>query len=181
MKAGMYEYYKELPGWAKGGIVIGGALVIGFTGYKIYKGVQGLVDKSNANKSLKDVAADIKNAQDSGLSASFSDSQYAGWASQLQAQFDGCDMSAIAYFTPASIDMSTSAQVLYNIVKGFGNNVDFLKLVNAWGIRTYDACGVWNGDVTNVNLYGAVSDELSSGEIEAINKLLATRNITYKF
>lgn len=180
MKAGVFEYYKELPGWAKGLIVVGGAAVVGFTGWKVYKGVQGLADKAKANKSIKDVAGDLKSMQDSGQQQSFPESQYAGYASQIETQFAGCDFSAAVPFFPGK-DLTYSGRALYNILDGFKNNVDFLKLVNAWGVRTYDACGLGTGDVKNVSLYGAVSDELSTDEIQIINDLLASKNISYKF
>lgn len=180
MKAGIFEYYKELPGWAKGGIVVGGIVIIGFTGYKIYKAIQNAVDQAKANKSIKDVSKERKAEEANGVGGSFTDSQYAGFASSLQTQFEGCDFSTVVPFFPGK-DLTYSGRVLYNILVGFKNNVDFLKLVEAWGVRTYDACGIGTGDVTNVNLYGAIQDELTSDEIVVINDLLRTKGITYTF
>lgn len=180
MKAGIFEYYKELPGWAKGTIVVGGIVIVSFTGWKVYKGIQQAVDKAKANKSIADVKGERLAEENKGIAGSFSDSQYQGFASAIQNQFEGCDFSTTVPFFPGK-DLTYSGRILYNILSSLKNNVDFLKLVEAWGIRTYDACGIGNGDVINVNLYGAVTDELTSDEITLINDLLKTKGITYTF
>ena len=180
MKAGAFQYYKELPPWAKGIILVGTFGTVAFIGWKVYKGIQQAVDKSKANKSIADVKSERLVEESKGIGGSFSDSQYQGFASALQNQFAGCDFSTVVPFFPGK-DLTYSGRVLYNILNTFKNNVDFLKLVEAWGIRTYDACGIGTGDVVNVNLYAAVSDELGNDEVVEINKLLSSKGITYQF
>lgn len=176
----LYEGFKTLPLWAKGVISVGVTGVTVYAGIKIYQGIKIAITKGKAQKSIANVGKERSTLEQQGQSATYADSQYKGWASDIETQFSGCDFSTPMPIFPG-LDLSYSGQKLYNILNGFKNNVDFLKLVEAWGIRTYDACGIGTGDVTNVNLYGAVSDELNNGEIEIINDLLKSKAITYSF
>jgi hypothetical protein len=177
--ANAFDWYKQLPGWAKGLMVTTAGGVVIYMGYKIYSGVRQAIRKSQAAQSIKDVAGERKDLENSGVNASFGNSDYQGWASGIQTQFDGCDFSIPISFLPGK-DLSYSGTFLYNILDKFKNNVDFLKLVEAWGIRTYSGC-LGTGNTTNVNLYAAVADELESGEITIINDLLKSKGITYSF
>ena len=60
------------------------------------------------------------------------------------------------------------------------NDIDFLDLVVAWGVRTYDDCGWGTGDVKDVDLFKAIEDELTDAERRDLNKILAKKSITYK-
>jgi hypothetical protein len=176
----LWEGFKTLPPWAKG--VVGVTVVGGTTVATVmtYKGIKRAIDKAKSAASIKDVAAERAKLQEQGQNQTFQDSQYKGWASAIQNQFSGCDFSTPMPIFPGK-DLSYSGTKLYETLSGFKNNVDFLKLVEAWGIRTYDDCGWGTGDVTNVNLYQAVTDELGNGEVATINELLQSKGITYKF
>jgi hypothetical protein len=67
------------------------------------------------------------------------------------------------------------------IISKFKNDLDFLKLSTAWGVRTYDQCGWGTGNVENATLSKAISDELNEGEISKINGALAKQGIKYRF
>lgn len=176
--ATVFEWYKEQPGWAKGLLVVSVVGITIYTGFKIYGGIRTAIRKAQASKSIADVAGERKDLENSGISASFANSDYKGWATSIEKQFEGCDFFP-AIWIPGGIGFSRSGKLVYDILGQFKNNVDFLKLVEAWGIRTYDACG-FSGNVENVNLYGAITDELSTSEIDFLNELLASKGITYK-
>jgi hypothetical protein len=67
--------------------------------------------------------------------------------------------------------------MIFNQLK---NNLDYLELSTAWGIRTYDACGWGTGDVKDVDLSKAIIDELNDGEVRDLNIILSKKGITYK-
>lgn len=177
---GAYQYYKEMPTWAKGVTVVG-VLLVGYIAVKKgYQIVDNAIMKAKAKKSLKDIAVEQKVLEESGIRPSYSESQYKAWADSIQKQFDGCDVSMPVPVLPG-VDLSYSGKVLYNILLQLKNDMDFLKLVKAWGTRTYDQCGWFTGDVENATLYAAVSDELRSGEIKILNETLAGQGISYRF
>lgn len=179
----LFTWYKELPPWGKGivGVVVVGGTAL--TAWKIYAGIRTAIRKKQASQSIKDVEGERSEFENNGMQASYANSQYQAWASSLLTQFTGCDFSLPFPIPglPDGADLSNSGKLLYSIVIKLRNNVDFLKLVEAWGVRTYDACGPFTGDVENVNLYQAVQDELQTNEIKGLNAYLNKQGITYTF
>jgi hypothetical protein len=165
--SGAYKVYSELPAWAKGVVVIGGIAIVYFTGRTIYKGIAKKADAKKDSQTVKDVKDEIKVNQQQGQKPTYPDSQYKAWADAIEKAFDGCD------------PLETAQNTVNRVVRELKNNTDWLKLVDAYGVRTYDQCGWWMGSFTG-NLYSAISDELDSAEKAYINKLLTERNISYK-
>ena len=75
---------------------------------------------------------------------------------------------------------STSGFKVAKIFAELKNDFDYLSLTTAWGIRTYDACGWFTGDVKDVDLAKAISDELTAREISNLNQILSKKGIKYK-
>ena len=180
-----YDYYKDIPTWAKGVVVVGGIAIVYFTAKSFLKRVKSNAEKGKAMETVNAQKKEEKNLEDTGLKATFSDSQYKAWADALQNQFDGCDIDIFDFLTiPAlwkNFSGTNSAKKLVSIISKFKNDLDFLKLSTAWAIRTYDQCGWGMGNVENASLSKAVSDELNEREISTINSNLAKLGITYKF
>lgn len=181
----IYQYYTELPTWAKGIVAIGGIAIVYFTAKSILKRVRLVAEGKKDRETIKTQEGEIKEIEQGGTKASYSDSQYKTWASQIKQQFDGCDGSfgrPILQFIPptwlGNIMWSNSGALIANIFYKLRNNVDFLKLSTAYGVSTYDKCGLWNGDFTG-NLQSAISDELDENERESLNKILSKNGITY--
>src|SRR5882757_3604324 len=153
--SGAYKAFMSQPKVARG-IEIGLALVVTyFAARGIWKFIKTRLDTAKNQKTINDLKSDISALGNRGISPSFPDSQYQGWADKIQNQFDGCDFSV-----PALWSYSTSGQTLADIIVQLKNDADFAKLVTAFGIRTYDQCGLWTGNFTG-NLFAAVSDELT--------------------
>ena len=165
--SGAYKVYSELPAWAKGVVVIGGIAIVYFTGRTIYKSIAKKAQSKKDSQTVRDVKDEIRDNQNQGKRQSYPDSQYKAWADSIEKAFDGCD------------PFETAQNTINRAVRELKNNTDWLKLVDAYGVRTYDQCGLWTGNFTG-NLYSAISDELDSAEKSYINKLLSERNISYK-
>jgi hypothetical protein len=181
----VFNYYKELPSWAKGVVVIGGIAILYFTTKSILKRVKLSVETKNEREALKTQEDEIKKEQTTGAKATYPESQYKTWASQIKNQYDGCDGSfgrPILQFIPptwlGNIMWSNSGALTSNIFFKLKNNIDFLKLSSAFGISTYDQCGLWNGDFKG-NLQSAIVDELDENERKALNDILKKNGITY--
>jgi len=165
--SGAYKVYSDLPAWAKGVVVVGGIAIVYFTGKSIYKGIASKIAAGKDAKAVKDTKDEIRVVQQTGVRASYAESQYKAWADVLQKAFEGCD------------PLNTVPSTVYGIVKQLKNDLDWLKLVQSYGVRTHDQCGWFMGDFTG-NLYAALYDDLDSGEISKVNKFLSERGITYK-
>jgi len=182
----VFNYYKELPSWAKGVVVVGGIAKVYFTTKSFLKRIKQSAEKSKSMETVISQKKEVKELEDTGLRATFSDSQYKAWADALQTQFDGCDFNIADWYSPILAiwnyaHYSNSGKKLVMIISKFKNDLDFLKLSTAWGVRTYDQCGWGTGNVENATLSKAISDELNEGEISKINGALGKQGIKYRF
>lgn len=181
MQDKVYNFYKELPPWAKGVIVVGGAAVVYFTATRIFRNIKNARNKRDAKKTQSEVKSELAQLQQQGIKKSYPDSQYNAWADKIEKQFDGIDWKQNWFDKDVPIigQWSGSGKSVAEIFKQLKNNVDLLALVAAYGVRTYDQAGVFTGDFTG-NLYQAIQDELDKGEIDALNALLKKKGITYQ-
>lgn len=185
MESQVYKFYKELPPWAKGIVVVGGLAVIYFGGRSVFRKINQAKQAQDSKDSVRGAENDVRNLQNTGLRASYSDTQYKTWANSLQQAFEGCDPSGnITWGADSPLGVvsvwSTSGYKVAEIFNQLKNDIDYLKLLTAWGVRTYDACGWWTGDVKDVDLSKAISDELTDRERSNLNKILSKKGIKYK-
>jgi len=164
----MYSYYKELPSWAKGVVVIGGIAIVYFTSKQLIARIKGQSEAKKMRESIITQENELKNKLDTGLRLSYPNSQYQSWANQIANEFAGCD------------PLNASFGKFVNILGALKNDADFLKLSTSFDIKTYDQCGLWNGDFKGT-LAEAVNDEFNNNDLLKINKLLRDRKITYQF
>jgi hypothetical protein len=180
----VYQYYTELPSWAKGIVVIGGIAIAYFTTKQFIARIKAQNKKKVDMATVIEQKKEIDNLEKTGLRATFSDSQYKAWADAIQNQFDGCDIDSSDFTIVGAIwksfKGSNSAKKLISIISKFKNDLDFLKLSEAWKVRSYDQCGWGMGEVTGTLSY-AISDELNNSEIKDINSILVKQGINYKF
>lgn len=179
------EFWKGLPTWAKGILAVGGA-VAG------YFAITSFINKLKSDAAMQDAIAtqrnqetELQQLQNSGVKPTYPISQYKQWADELQSQFDGCDFGVRIPVDPRYFGgyfWSNSGAKIANIILQFKNDADYLALSTAWGAsRTYDQCGWGTGNFTG-NLSQAVTDELDTREIIALNEFLVSKGITsYRF
>lgn len=182
-----YKFYTELPTWAKGIVAIGSIAIVYFTAKSVVKRIRMGLEGKKDRETLRTQESEIKGIEKKGVVATYGESQYKTWASQIKEQFDGCDGSwgraTILKITPPTWlwngNWSNSGALVANIFEKLKNDVDYLKLSTAFGVATYDQCGIWTGDFTG-NLQSAIADELDEQERNAINNILSKNGISYK-
>ena len=181
------KFWNELPTWSKGVIAVGGLAVLYFGITATLKRFKRAAEAQKNREIIDRVDDDIKKLEDGGMKLTYPNSQYIQWADSLSKTFDGCDWEQPLF--PAGFNAwlpigftgwSGSGAKLANIIIKMKNDLDFAKLLSAYGIRTYDKCGVLTGDFTG-SLPAAVTDELNQYEIEAINNYLKAQKINYLF
>jgi hypothetical protein len=77
----------------------------------------------------------------------------------------------------AMFDLGTDEEAIYGVFDELQNDADFIKLFNAFGMRTY------SGGLTPwlvLNLTEWLTQELNQDEIEVINTTMATKDITFR-
>ena len=178
-----YDGFRGLPGWAQGVIAVGTGVIGYFAVRGVINRIKSQAQVAKEKESLDQVKKDLKNLTNSGVRKSYPDSQYKQWADSLEKQFAGCDTSSLfSVDVPLIGGYSGSGTKLYNILNQMKNDADMLALVDAYGLRTYDQCGIWSGDFGPATLSQAVADELENDEIDGINAMLASPpKINYRF
>ncbi len=181
--------WNGLPPWAKGVVAVGGLAVVYFGGSAIYKVIKRKIESANARRTKVEFEDDLRRLVNRGIKPTYLQSQYLGWADQIQNQFSGCDSKQNVFDMSDPLlgwagTYSGSGKLFVTIAKSLRNDADFAALVISYGVRTYPQCGSifgFNlmGEVTE-NLFGAIADELDQGERDGINKFLESKGITYR-
>lgn len=196
------QWYKDAPPTGKIIMIASGVavLVVGYIAASQL--ISSLKQKAKEQKAQKEIVGfnnDLNQLQKSGVKATYQQSQYNQWADSIVQQFQGCDTSSykldfswllkdwgvVSAKANDPSNYSNSGAAVLRIIQQLKNNADFLALQVAFGSRTYKGCGMlgtwFAGNVGPVTLTSAVIDELSSGEIAALNEVLKGQNITYTF
>lgn len=163
----MKQVWMSLHPIARGIIAVAAVGTTMYVGYKAYKYFSAADDRGDLKAENKDAAKDLKTLMQSGVKATYMDSQYTTWANQLKEAFDGCGTS------------NGTWRSIYGQMK---NDVDVLKLQDAYGTRTFDECN-WEGNFGDFEgtLSQAIVHELSTNEQSELNKLLETAKISIRY
>lgn len=155
------ETWKEVHPTAKTLIVL---VVAAGASYGIYELVKYL-QKLSAQAAYKKTEQEVKNELKDVLKTqkpNYPDSTYKTWATTIASLLNGCDFH------------SNDTKVA-NILLQIKNNADWLKLVQAFGTKTIESCGI--GDDYEANLPTILSRELGDSTIKAANVLFTKRGI----
>ena len=119
MKA--YQYYKDLPQWAKGIVVVGGGIVVFLVGRRLYKAVFPSDEEKKNRELQQNVNNEIQALTNQGMKPSFAESQYVTFANTIY--------NSMRY--AVGDDYSTVEKTL----KKMNNDLDVAKLIRAFGKR----------------------------------------------
>jgi len=185
-------FWKDLPNWAKGVVVVGGLAVTYIIGNTIYKGIQSKKQKEKDLADVKQAKRELDELSAKGIVPTMTETDFNQITGAILKQFSGCDPSFNAFgilHDPTNLKKakvksyySKSGQLIYNFVDTIKNDADFLGMVGIFGTQTYQDCFEGLGvPPTTTNFVGAVNKELDQKEIVALNTLLAAKGITKRF
>lgn len=172
----VYDYYKDLPPWAKGVVSVGSIAIIGFIVYNGFKKIKQKKSLSDALGVSRDAKEEARLLQIRGIKASYTQTQYESFALKLVEAMNGC---------------GTSINSVNQVFKSMVNKTDVLRLIEVFGVRYYRPCAAtqpisyvryMNDEKTfGGNIQTWIQYDLSSREIENINNTLKNKNIDFKF
>jgi hypothetical protein len=154
----MKDFIKDIPGWAKGIMILVVLVLIAWIIYKFYDTVG---FKSREEKELeKDLRNDKNELLNKGQKPTFSRTQYNSFAEII----DGENKS-----------WNTDEDKIYNIFRQFKNDLDVILLSEAFGKKRpmYE--------LIDRDLTGFLNADLNKSEIGEINKIFASKNIKFRF
>ena len=176
-----FEVYQGLPSWAKGVVVVGGLVLT----YIVGKNVSDALKAAKAAREAKERQKQFdKELGQVSVAASFRDSQYTSWADAIASAFAGCDYNSIGGNIPIVGYVwywSSSGATVWNILNQLKNEADYLKLQRAFGIRDIPKSWICGGDYKGYDLSASITAQLNQKEINALNEMLAKKNINYRF
>jgi hypothetical protein len=170
-KTKVYDYYKDLPAWAKGVVIVGGVAIVTVVGIKIGRVIFPSKVKKSEQKQEKDLEKDIKDEIKKGVKQTFPEGNYISFANSVYDSVRYC----------VGDDYSN----VVNICKKMMNNLDVAKLMLAYGKRQRYCFGLPVGD--KLDLFATIKAELGQEwggitdyRVTQINKDWESKGITYR-
>lgn len=170
------KYYADQPRWAKGLIgvtVVGG---VAFIGWKIYRAAQRRKQIERAAALARQAASDLEKLIKDGVKPSWSKTQYEAWSQMLAQAMGGC---------------GSDEDAILAVFGNMKNDADVLSLIATFGVRAYEPCfytnpidhalWVFNQEAFASSLDAWFARDLSTGNIDDINKVLSGKGIKYRF
>lgn len=170
------KYYEDQPRWAKGVINVVVVAGVAYTGYTIYRNIQKRKAIEKAMTAANQATGELAALKQRGIYPSFYDSQYELFSNQLAEAMNGC---------------GTDETMILQVFRALKNDADVLKLISSFGVRFYRPCP-WSQPISysaylidSETFGGGIGEwfayDLSSGDIEDINNILAGKGIKYRF
>lgn len=159
-----YEFFHELPVWAKGVLAVGGAAAIYFAARGIINRIKQDAQNKNYRTSVANAKKDLETLLRAGVKLTYQPSQYNGYVSTLLSAFNG---------------WGTRNYQVYGVFDKMKNKADVLQLIIAYDIQTIK--GTWPQTDFKSDLPGAIADEMDSIEIWSLNKILKNNGVDYQF
>lgn len=170
----LWKWFTEKPLWFQIGIII----LIAFILYQIYKWIKAKAEAGNYNAAVSQSQTALNQLAQQGVTPSYGQAQYTTWANSLESLFQGCTLAN---------DSASGWPALSEIFNNMKNDADIYALIKAYGVRTTDRCGLWNGDNSS-DLSATITDHFSGAEaflirhsISDINDILKKNGLTFTF
>jgi len=167
----LYNYYKDLPPWAKGITAVAGLAVAGFVGYKLYRIVFPTSSDKKSQQFIKSISNDIDRFRLQGMTPSYPDAQYKTYANSI---YNGMRYA-----------IGDDYGLVEEILKKMQNDLDVALLIDAFGIKQNFAFGIPTGDP--IDMITMIKSELGNDyfgltdyRVQRVNRDWQTKGITYK-
>ena len=172
----VFDYYKELPSWAKGVVIVGGLAVS-------YVFISRTIARIRKAKDIKDVQKETDYANRDlielarrGIKPTIDRTQMEIIIKSLEDSMNGC---------------SYSQTRIENAFKKLNNEADLKLLIRDFGVRYYTPCAI-SSPISyaiylsdNKHFGGTLATwlnyDLGTSDINKINKILSDKNINFKF
>jgi hypothetical protein len=171
MENKVYSYYQSLPSWAKGVIVVGGAVIVSYAGFKLFRKIFPSAEEKKNKELAKNIDSEIQKNLSNGMKPSFSDAQYGLFANTV--------------YDSMRYAIGDDYGKVVTVLKQMKNNLDVEKLIKVFGNKQNYVFGLPAGEPKD--LFTFVSSELgneyfgvTSYRVTDINKDWAKKGISYK-
>lgn len=170
----VYQYYKELPQWAKGLVVVGGVAIVYFTSKSIIGAMSAARNRAAQLKEVDTANTELIALRRRGINPTLPQSNYEALSNSLIDAFNGC---------------GTDFSKVKSVFGQLKNQADALLFVKTFGLRKKQRClfsddpreSFFSNFTPPMSLSAHLASDLSSSNIATINKMLKEKNITLQF
>jgi hypothetical protein len=167
----VYQYYKDLPPWAKGVVVVGGAVVVYLVGSRVYRAVFPTEAQRKNRELEKNIDSEISKMKSNGKKASFSDSNYNTFANTI--------------YNSMRFAVGDDYGTVESTLKRMKNDLDVAKLIKAFGLKQDYFFGLPTGDKMDLFTYiqkelGNEYGGLTNYRVKRINEDWSKKGISYQ-
>lgn len=170
----VYQYYKELPQWAKGLVVVGGVAIVYFTSKSILDSIRARKNQAAQLREVDNANTELIALAKKGIKPTLPQSNYEALSNSLVDAFNGC---------------GTDFSKVKSIFDQLKNQADALLFVKTFGLRKKQRClfsddpreSFFSNFTPPMSLSAHLASDLSSSNIATINKMLKAKNITLQF
>lgn len=172
----VFDYYKELPSWAKGAVVVGGIAISYFVISRTISRIRKAKDIKDVQKETDYANRDLLELARKGIKPTIDRTQMEIIIKSLEDAMNGCGANQTR---------------IENAFKKLNNEADLKMLIRDFGVRYYTPCaisspisyGIYLTD--NKHFGGTVATwlnyDLGTSDVNKINKILADKKINFKF
>lgn len=174
--SGAKYVYGGLPGWARGTLIVGGAILVVYVGFTIKNAIENAANAKAENAAAETAAAGLAALKAQGIVPSYDVSQYETWSQSIAQAVGGCfaDTATInAVFTQMQ------------------NQADVLELIAQFGLRNASPCAastplsyieyMFNNKAFGGSLPYLLTWGLSASDLKGVNAILTGKGIPYQF
>lgn len=160
------QFFKSLPPWARGVVIIMIIVILVIIGIYINNKVKN-AQKTKDSKAEVDAAADeLAKAKNAGIVETFSDAEFQTKCNAIIEAANGCDPG------------EQGAQAIMAVIYSLQNQADWWKLLKTFGTRTWDDCGWGTGDVSG-SLTTLLINELGANQLSEVRRHIGQFNVSF--
>lgn len=160
-----FKFYHDLPPWAKGVVIVGGALVVYMVGYSAWNLIGKALAPPPPNLAEPQSAVNtVQSLATQGETPTATTTQFQSWVNSLVSIFNGC------YH-----DWQDLEQVYTNL----NNDADIYELIATFGTQSITSCLGFGGGT--FSLSQCMDKIIGASEIANVNSIFATKGITFRF
>jgi hypothetical protein len=172
----VFDYYKELPSWAKGAVVVGGIAISYFVISRTISRIRKAKDIKDVQRETNFANQDLLELARKGIKPTIDRTQMEIIIKSLEDAMNGCGANQTR---------------IENAFKKLNNEADLKMLIRDFGVRYYTPCAISSPIsyaiylTDNKHFGGTVATwlnyDLGTSDVNKINKILADKKINFKF
>lgn len=162
----MIAWFKKLPQMMQLAVIAVILVILVYAGTQLKKYLEKLKSSKGSREEVEANQNRLELLAEQGVVPTMSSAEATSKANAALTAADGCDA------------LGQGAQVIMQIIYSLQNEADYRLLIEKFGVRTWDECGYFTGDVTG-SFTTLMISELDSGQLAEARRHLGQFNVSF--